>query len=81
MSVMCYVDGQGKMCGVLEDLVSLLGEWCPRLVTYAGGASSLADLDRVSDVCFDGLTEKAAAGLLLQTERSRDCGFACDSMA
>lgn len=38
---------QGKMCGVLEDLVSLLGECSPRLVTYAGGASSLKDLDRV----------------------------------
>lgn len=40
--------GQGKMCGVLEDLVSLLGKCSPRLVTYAGGASSLKDLDRVS---------------------------------
>ncbi len=39
---------QGKMCGVLEDLVSLLGDFSPRLVTYAGGASSLKDLDRVS---------------------------------
>lgn len=38
---------QGKMCGVLEDLVSLLGDISPRLVTYAGGASSLKDLDRV----------------------------------
>ncbi|CAN0586200.1 unnamed protein product, partial [Laminaria digitata] len=36
------------MCGVLEDLVSLLAECSPCLVTYAGGASSLADLDRVS---------------------------------
>ena len=36
------------MGGVLEDLVSLLAEVSPCLVTYAGGASSLADLDRVS---------------------------------
>lgn len=35
------------MCGVLEDLVSLLGDCSPRLVTYAGGASCLKDLDRV----------------------------------
>lgn len=42
------------MCGVLEDLVSLLGEFSPRLVTYAGGASSLKDLDRVRirSVCY-----------------------------
>lgn len=39
------------MSGVLEDLVSLLGEFSPRLVTYAGGASSVKDLDRVG-ACF-----------------------------
>eukprot|EP00752_Nemacystus_decipiens_P004862 g4425.t1 len=44
------VDAEGKMCGVLEDLVSLLGECSPRLVTYAGGASSLEDLDRVREL-------------------------------
>lgn len=38
------------MCGVLEDLVSLLGNFSPRLVTYAGGASSLKDLDRVTRI-------------------------------
>ncbi|CAN0006950.1 unnamed protein product [Pylaiella littoralis] len=41
------VDAEGKMCGVLEDLVSLLGDCSPRLVTYAGGASCLKDLDRI----------------------------------
>ncbi|CAM9690004.1 unnamed protein product [Ascophyllum nodosum] len=41
------VDAEGKMCGVLEDLVSLLGKHSPRLVTYAGGASSIGDLDKV----------------------------------
>lgn len=41
------VVSQGKMCGVLEDLVSLLGECSPCIVTYAGGASSLQDLDLV----------------------------------
>ncbi|CAM9350674.1 unnamed protein product [Ectocarpus sp. 4 AP-2014] len=44
------VDAEGKMCGVLEDLVSLLGDFSPRLVTYAGGASSLKDLDRVREL-------------------------------
>lgn len=48
---MYLVPSQGKMCGVLEDLVSLLGEHSPRLVTYAGGASSVGDLDKVGTSC------------------------------
>lgn len=44
------VDAEGKMGGVLEDLVSLLAECSPCLVTYAGGASSLADLERVREL-------------------------------
>jgi phosphoribosylformimino-5-aminoimidazole carboxamide ribotide isomerase len=31
-------------------LVERLGNWSPIPVTYAGGARSLADLDRVNDV-------------------------------
>ena len=42
------------MCGVLEDLVSLLGKHSPRLVTYAGGASSIGDLDKVRAVTLCG---------------------------
>ncbi|CAM9221248.1 unnamed protein product [Choristocarpus tenellus] len=38
------------MCGVLEDLVTLLGKWSPIPVTYAGGASSISDLDQVRKV-------------------------------
>lgn len=55
------------MCGVLEDLVSLLGDFSPRLVTYAGGASSLKDLDRV------GYTDGAVSAV----DRCPCCGF-CD---
>ena len=42
------VENEGKRCGILSDLVSLLGEISPIPVTYAGGVSSLEDLERVS---------------------------------
>lgn len=41
------VDVEGKRCGIEEELVRRLGAWAPRPVTYAGGATSLADLERV----------------------------------
>jgi phosphoribosylformimino-5-aminoimidazole carboxamide ribotide isomerase len=41
------VDVEGMQCGILDDLVSFLGEHSPIPVTYAGGARSVADLDRV----------------------------------
>lgn len=41
------VDVEGLQVGVIEDLVSKLGAWSPIPVTYAGGARSLADLERV----------------------------------
>lgn len=41
------VDVEGRMNGIEEDLVRLLGESCPAPVTYAGGARSLEDLDHV----------------------------------
>ncbi len=41
------VDVEGKMQGIQEDLVSLLGANSPIPVTYAGGASRFSDLDRV----------------------------------
>lgn len=44
------VDVEGKMQGIQEELVSLLGENCPIPVTYAGGASRFYDLDRVKDM-------------------------------
>ncbi|MBK35504.1 MAG: phosphoribosylformimino-5-aminoimidazole carboxamide ribotide isomerase [Gemmatimonadetes bacterium] len=44
------VDVEGRRMGIEEDLVSMLGEASPNPVTYAGGARSLEDLDRVRDI-------------------------------
>ena len=44
------VDVEGKMSGIEGELVSLLGEYSPIPVTYAGGASSIEDLDRVDQL-------------------------------
>lgn len=41
------VENEGKKCGILEDLVVLLGENSPISVTYAGGVKDVSDLDRV----------------------------------
>mmetsp|Transcript_20767 Transcript_20767/g.44911 ORF Transcript_20767/g.44911 Transcript_20767/m.44911 type:complete len:274 (-) Transcript_20767:54-875(-) len=41
------VENEGKRCGILEDLVVLLGEHSPIPVTYAGGVRDITDLDRV----------------------------------
>ncbi|PIX49729.1 MAG: phosphoribosylformimino-5-aminoimidazole carboxamide ribotide isomerase [Armatimonadetes bacterium CG_4_8_14_3_um_filter_66_20] len=43
-------DVEGKREGIQEDLVASLGEWSPVPTTYAGGATSLADLDRVNEL-------------------------------
>jgi phosphoribosylformimino-5-aminoimidazole carboxamide ribotide isomerase len=43
-------DVEGKCEGIDEDLVALLGEWGGRPLTYAGGAASLADLERVQQL-------------------------------
>src|SRR4051812_597246 len=42
------VDVEGLCRGVDGELVSRLGEWTPIPATYAGGASSLADLETVT---------------------------------
>ena len=42
------VDVEGLCCGIDGALVQKLGEWSPIPVTYAGGASSLADLETVT---------------------------------
>ena len=47
------VDVEGKRIGIEEDLVVLLGASCPIPVTYAGGAKTLEDLDRVREVGGD----------------------------
>jgi phosphoribosylformimino-5-aminoimidazole carboxamide ribotide isomerase len=40
-------DVEGLQQGVDEELVSRLAEWCSIPVTYAGGARSLQDLEKV----------------------------------
>jgi phosphoribosylformimino-5-aminoimidazole carboxamide ribotide isomerase len=44
------VENEGKRCGILEDLVILLGEHSPIPVTYAGGVKDLSDLERVNEL-------------------------------
>lgn len=44
------VENEGKRCGILEDLVELLGEYSPIPVTYAGGVKDISDLDRVKEL-------------------------------
>mmetsp|Transcript_21891 Transcript_21891/g.65633 ORF Transcript_21891/g.65633 Transcript_21891/m.65633 type:complete len:255 (+) Transcript_21891:309-1073(+) len=44
------VDVEGTRLGIDDELVRLLGEASPVPVTYAGGAASLADLDRVKEI-------------------------------
>ncbi|KAH9309584.1 hypothetical protein KI387_037495, partial [Taxus chinensis] len=41
------VDVEGKRLGIDEELVGFLGRWSPIPVTYAGGATTIADLDRI----------------------------------
>mmetsp|Transcript_13109 Transcript_13109/g.23092 ORF Transcript_13109/g.23092 Transcript_13109/m.23092 type:complete len:294 (+) Transcript_13109:1-882(+) len=41
------VDVEGMQLGIDDELVQLLGKWAPIPVTYAGGARTLADLERV----------------------------------
>lgn len=44
------VDVEGHMAGIEDELVSLLGTCSPLPVTYAGGARSLEDMDRVNEL-------------------------------
>jgi len=44
------VDMEGKQAGIEADLIELLGNWSPIPVTYAGGATTLLDLDRVNEL-------------------------------
>ncbi|KAI3857046.1 hypothetical protein MKX03_015418 [Papaver bracteatum] len=41
------VDVEGKRLGIDEELVSLLGQHAPIPVTYAGGVTTMADLERI----------------------------------
>jgi len=42
------VDVEGLCRGIDRELVTKLGDWCPIATTYAGGASSLDDLEAVN---------------------------------
>jgi phosphoribosylformimino-5-aminoimidazole carboxamide ribotide isomerase len=42
------VDVEGLCRGIDGELVTKLGEWSPLPCTYAGGASSLTDLETVT---------------------------------
>ncbi|CEG40218.1 phosphoribosylformimino-5-aminoimidazole carboxamide ribotide isomerase [Plasmopara halstedii] len=44
------VDVEGKQCGIQHELVGLLAKWSPLPVTYAGGASSIDDLNLVERI-------------------------------
>ncbi len=44
------VDVEGQCRGIDRELVSRLGRWSPIPATYAGGATSLADLQTVTDL-------------------------------
>lgn len=43
------VEVEGKKCGILQDLVELLGEYSPIPVTYAGGVREMSDLEKVNE--------------------------------
>ena len=44
------VDVEGLCRGIDHELVAKLGEWTPIPMTYAGGANSLADLQKVTEL-------------------------------
>ncbi|MEY4385965.1 MAG: hypothetical protein RLY20_1248 [Verrucomicrobiota bacterium] len=44
------VDVEGLCRGIDRELVTQLGDWTPLPTTYAGGASSLADLEAVTEL-------------------------------
>jgi phosphoribosylformimino-5-aminoimidazole carboxamide ribotide isomerase len=46
-------DNEGLQQGIDTDLVTKLAEWCTIPVTYAGGARTVEDLDRVRE-CSNG---------------------------
>ncbi|XP_022132363.1 1-(5-phosphoribosyl)-5-[(5-phosphoribosylamino)methylideneamino] imidazole-4-carboxamide isomerase, chloroplastic [Momordica charantia] len=43
------VDVEGKKLGIDEELVTLLGKYSSIPVTYAGGVTTMADLERIKD--------------------------------
>ncbi|CAH9097952.1 unnamed protein product [Cuscuta europaea] len=47
------VDVEGKKLGIDEELVALLGKYSPIPVTYAGGVTEIADLERIKIAGMD----------------------------
>ncbi|KAL9601718.1 MAG: hypothetical protein Q9219_002329 [cf. Caloplaca sp. 3 TL-2023] len=43
-------DNEGLQQGIDQELVSMLGKWCTKPVTYAGGGRHLEDLDLVREL-------------------------------
>ncbi|KAI4253850.1 MAG: hypothetical protein L6R42_007423, partial [Xanthoria sp. 1 TBL-2021] len=43
-------DNEGLQSGIDKELVTKLGEWCTKPVTYAGGARHIQDLELVKDL-------------------------------
>lgn len=47
------VDVEGKMEGIQEELITLLGKYSPIPVTYAGGVKAISDLSLVKELGCD----------------------------
>ena len=56
-------DLEGKCQGIDAELVKFLGEYCPLPVTYAGGVTSLSDLDYVKSVSSGKVDVTIGSGL------------------
>lgn len=70
------VDVEGKCEGIDEALVNALAQWSPIAVTYAGGARSLEDLLRVSELSSGRIDVTIGSALDLfggQGVKYRDC--------
>ena len=56
-------DLEGKCQGIDLDLVKFLGKYSPLISTYAGGASSLSDLDTVKSASSCRVNVTSGSGL------------------
>lgn len=70
------VDVEGKCEGIDEALVACLAMWCDKPVTYAGGARSIADLERVQELSQGKVDVTIGSALDIfggRTARYEDC--------
>ena len=56
-------DVEGLCGGIDGDLVELLGAWGKRPITYAGGAASMADLEKVQELSDGGVDVTVGSAL------------------